>query len=37
MKIEKFVTKELSRLGDDNISKSSKTPLKKYAFKKKYM
>ena len=33
MKIEKFVTKELSRLGDDNISNSSKTPLKKDAFK----
>jgi len=33
MKIEKFITKELSRLGDDQISTSSKTPLKKDAFK----
>ena len=33
MKIEKFVTKELSRLEDDHYSKSLKTPLKKGAFK----
>ena len=32
MKIEKFVTKELSRLDDDHFSKSLKTPLKKGAF-----
>jgi GTP cyclohydrolase I len=33
MKIEKFISKELSRLDDDYISSSSKTPLKKDAFK----
>ena len=33
MKIEKFISKELSRLDDDYISSSSKTQLKKDAFK----